>query len=250
MIENKVELVAELVLESICKTEVVSRHTEGTKSCQVSFRIKDSPSEKGSTSFLSELVVIQTLDDNDKYTVVIRHGTSITMACVVGYSDFKLPTELKWPLERESLPVEPDLKPIMTQLKRQTAGSADMPKFDDEYQAQARQNQGTAPLNPYPGLTVTEPSFANPAGGYADRDLYPVGTSHPDWSGGLPNPLGNPSSQGGMIFDPNRRPAPRREDMPPGWMPGSKYDEPFGPGSGGFGGSGSGGFGGSGSGFI
>ncbi|KAJ4127459.1 hypothetical protein NW754_016232 [Fusarium falciforme] len=30
-----------------------------------------------------------------------------------------------------------------------------MPKFDDEYQAQARQNQGTAPLNPYPGLTVT-----------------------------------------------------------------------------------------------
>ncbi|MCQ4799325.1 hypothetical protein NE574_14800, partial [Eggerthella lenta] len=58
MIENKVELVAELVLESIGKTEVVSRHTEGTKSCQVSFRIKDSPSEKGSTSFLSELVVI------------------------------------------------------------------------------------------------------------------------------------------------------------------------------------------------
>lgn len=240
MIENKVELVAELVLESIGKTNVVSHHTEGTKFCQVSFRTTDSSDEKGATSSLFELTVIQTLDDNDKYTVVIRHCTSIAMACVVNYDDFKLPTELKWPLEREALPVEPDLKPVMTQLKRQTASNEDMPKFDDEYQAQTRQNQGPAPLNPYPGLTVTEPSFTSPTGGYADRDLYPVGTSHPDLSRGLPNPFGTPSNQGGMIFDPNRRPPQRREDMPPGWMPGSRYDEPFGPGSGGFGGAGSG----------
>ncbi|CAI4037650.1 hypothetical protein SMKI_03G1280 [Saccharomyces mikatae IFO 1815] len=240
MIESKVELVAELVLESIGKTNVVSRHTEGTKSSQVSFRIIGSPNDEGKNSSPFELTVIQTLDDNDKYTVVIRHGTLINMACVVSYDDFKLPAELKWPLEREKLPAEPDLKPVMEQLKKQTAGSVDVPKFDDEYQVQTGQNQGATPLNPYPGLTVTEPSFTNPIGGYADRDLYPIGTSHPDWSRGIPNPLGAPGSQGGMIFDPNRRPPQRREDMPPGWMPGSKYDEPFGPGSGGFGASGPG----------
>ncbi|EHN03424.1 YCR076C-like protein [Saccharomyces cerevisiae x Saccharomyces kudriavzevii VIN7] len=239
MIESKVELVAELVLESIGKTDVVSRHTVGAQLSQVSFHIAASSEEEGASSPF-ELTVVQTLNDKDKYTVVICHGSSVTMACLVSYNDFKLPTELKWPLEREALPVEPDLKPVLTQLKKQTTDSAEIPKFDDEYQAQTRQNQGAAPLNPYPGLTVTEPSFTNPESGYADRDLYPMGTSHPDWSRGLPNSLGAPGSQGGMIFDPNRRPPQRREDMPPGWMPGSKYDEPFGPGSSGFGSSGPG----------
>ncbi|KOH00726.1 Fub1p [Saccharomyces eubayanus] len=238
MIENKVELVAELVLESVGKADVIARSTTGTKLSQVIFHIIGSSDEEGATPF--ELTVVQTLEDDDKYTVIIRHRSSITMACLVDYKDFKLPTELKWPLERDSLPVDPDLKPVLTQLKKQPNESADMPKFDDEYQAQTRQQQREVPLNPYPGLTVTEPGFTNPAGGYADRDLYPMGTSHPDWSRGLPNPLGSAGGQGGMIFDPNRRPAQRREDMPPGWMPGSRYNEPFGPGSGGLGGPGSG----------
>ncbi|EJS44485.1 YCR076C [Saccharomyces arboricola H-6] len=247
MIENKVELVAELVLESLGKTDVVLRDTVGSKLSQVTFCVTNSFDHEDAASPF-ELAVIQALDDEDKYTVVIGHGSTITMTCLIDYNDFKLPTDLKWPLEREALPVEPDLSPVLTRLKEQPIKGVNIPKFEDEYQAQTRQTQGAAPLNPYPGLTVTEPSFTNPAGGYADRDLYPMGTSHPDWSRGLPNALGPPGSQGGMIFDPNRKPSQRREDMPPGWMPGSKYDEPFGPGSGGLGGFG--GLGGPGSGFI
>ncbi|KAL3229152.1 hypothetical protein RNJ44_02239 [Nakaseomyces bracarensis] len=132
-------------------------------------------------------------------------------------------------------------------LRLPTAGSErrlmdDRPGFDDEYEIQRQRNEDLRP-------------GGSDLGNYGDRDLYPTGNRYPDLNnpGQMP---GLPDTSGGMIFDPfsgrnqqGREPAVK----PPGWMPGAKFDDPYGrpppsfPGSGfgqgsGFG-SGSGGFG-------
>lgn len=104
----------------------------------------------------------------------------------------------------------------------------DMPDFEDEYQV--RQGPGySRPQQPLPG--------------YGDSDLYPMGRSNPL----LADPLTAPPA-GGMILDPAQDAARRKQmdDMKnrgPGFMPGTKWDDPFGrPGFGGPGGFGPGGF--------
>ncbi|GAV53841.1 hypothetical protein ZYGR_0AK03430 [Zygosaccharomyces rouxii] len=104
----------------------------------------------------------------------------------------------------------------------------DMPDFEDEYQV--RQGPGfSRPQQPLPG--------------YGDSDLYPMGRSNPL--------MGDPlmaTPPGGMIFDPAQDAARRKEmddikNRGPGFMPGTKWDDPFGrPGFGGPGGFGPGGF--------
>ncbi|CAL9727975.1 silencing boundary-establishment protein Fub1p [Monosporozyma unispora] len=133
----------------------------------------------------------------------------------------------------------------------------DIPKFDDEYEINKPSR-----LGPQPGI-----GFQPERPGYGDQDLFPMGQRNPSGSNlgpfgpqpGTGNIPGVPG-QGGMIFEPfgqNRDQMLRDEQdrRGPGWIPGSKYDDPFGrPGTGGsdFPGSGSGsgsGFPGSGSGF-
>lgn len=125
----------------------------------------------------------------------------------------------------------------------------DMPKFEDEYEIQRHQGDNDLRLPGRSGL-----------GSYGDRDLYPTGNRYPDLNhpGQMP---GLPDTSGGMIFDPfSDRNRPGRGDpgnKPPGWIPGVKYDDPygrpppgfpggpggsFGPGGFGSGGFGSGGF--------
>lgn len=90
---------------------------------------------------------------------------------------------------------------------------SDMPSFEDEYEVQNRPQ-------------TSEP--ARPLRGYGDADLYPMGQRNPL--------IGDPSlvgPSGGMVLDPMQELARRRESEQaksrgPGWMPGTKYDDPFG----------------------
>ncbi|CDH17212.1 uncharacterized protein ZBAI_09000 [Zygosaccharomyces bailii ISA1307] len=105
---------------------------------------------------------------------------------------------------------------------------ADMPGWDDEYQVHEGQRAS---------------GLARPLQGYGDSDLFPLGQRNPL--------MADPSitaPPGGMMLDPMQELARRREteeakNRGPGWIPGSKYDDPFGrPGFGGPGGFGPGGF--------
>lgn len=111
----------------------------------------------------------------------------------------------------------------------------DMPDFEDEYEV----GGGHASNPPW-----------NPAN-YGHDDLFPNGQA--DRPMGIP-PYGAPGQgQGGMIMDPfrqrgSRGSGPQGDKDPshrePGWIPGSKFDDPYGghssifPGSSGFGGGG------------
>ncbi|AQZ13733.1 FUB1 (YCR076C) [Zygosaccharomyces parabailii] len=105
---------------------------------------------------------------------------------------------------------------------------ADMPGWEDEYQV--REGQRASGLG-------------RPLQGYGDSDLFPLGQRNPL--------MADPSltaPPGGMMLDPmqelsRRREAEEAKNRGPGWIPGSKYDDPFGrPGFGGPGGFGPGGF--------
>ncbi|EDO18761.1 hypothetical protein Kpol_1028p34 [Vanderwaltozyma polyspora DSM 70294] len=104
----------------------------------------------------------------------------------------------------------------------------DMPKFEDEYEV----NQPSS-TSRFPGLNLGP----NHPQGYGDPDLFPMGQRNID----LNNPLmipphgqpGNTTGQGGMIFDPSRlNPDDSTRNRGPGYIPGSKYDDPFGKPSG------------------
>lgn len=116
----------------------------------------------------------------------------------------------------------------------------DMPSFEDEYEIRGH---GNTPQ----GLQERIPSR------YGENDLYPTGEKYPNLmdpaaSGGRPGILG----QGGMVFDPLQEHSRQRKEQEnklrgPGYMPGAKFDDPYGnPGGfgglGGFGGGGSSGF--------
>lgn len=114
----------------------------------------------------------------------------------------------------------------------------DMPKFDDEYEV----NNGR-PIDRYPGLNLPEKHPRQ----YGNPDLYPMGQKDPFNFNDI-------NTRGGMTFDPfgtgnqSNMQGDNNEQRKrgPGWIPGSKYDDPFGkrtdefnPGSGpGFSGSG------------
>ena len=126
---------------------------------------------------------------------------------------------------------------------------ADMPGFEDEYEV----NEQTTVNSNLPGLNIGRSNRH----GYGDSDLYPMGQRHPNLSDPLINPTAGNSglgSQGGMIFDPNQKIPLNNRNRGPGYIPGSKYDDPFGRtsgfgNSGGFGGP-EGNSGGFGNGFI
>ncbi|CCF59025.1 hypothetical protein KAFR_0F04300 [Kazachstania africana CBS 2517] len=109
---------------------------------------------------------------------------------------------------------------------------ADMPGFEDEYEI-TEESRG---VNPLPGLNI------NPGRGtgYGDVDLYPMGQRNP-FNMGPNNPLGG--QQGGMIFDPMGEGKHKGDQgRGPGWIPGAKFDHPFGRPSGDSSSGGSGGF--------
>lgn len=141
--------------------------------------------------------------------------------------------------------------PAITQDPQSRHTGIDIPKFEDEYEIHEPSR-----LGPQPGI-----GFQRERPGYGDQDLFPMGQRNPLGSnlgpfgpqpdtGNIPGAPG----QGGMIFDPfgqNRDQSLRNEQdrRGPGWIPGSKYDDPFGgaphggptfPGSGSGSGSGSG----------
>ena len=137
--------------------------------------------------------------------------------------------------------------------------NVDIPKFEDEYEI--NEPSGSSRLGELPGRYF--PVRGGPT--YGNKDLYPMGEKNP--LGPNLGPFGPSSNsrndgdtnsgqslpgQGGMIFDPFGQ---NRDEMfrdkqnrrGPGWIPGSKYDDPFGT-SGGFDGMGGPRFPGSGSG--
>lgn len=124
---------------------------------------------------------------------------------------------------------------------------ADMPGFEDEYEIQNESN--------------VRPSVLQELGhSYGDNDLYPTGQKYPNLGdpSSLMRPLPSVQGGGGMILDPFQERAKERERQEsktrgPGWIPGAKFDDPYGnPGFGNNPGSGSGssGFGFGGGAFI
>ena len=135
----------------------------------------------------------------------------------------------------------------------------DIPKFEDEYEI--NEPSRSSRLGELPDRYF--PIRGGPT--YGNKDLYPMGQKNPlgpnlgpfgplpnSGNGGDSNSSRGLPGQGGMIFDPfgqNKDEMFRDEQnrRGPGWIPGSKYDDPFGT-SGGFNGIGGPGFPGSGSG--
>ncbi|CCC70046.1 hypothetical protein NCAS_0D04650 [Naumovozyma castellii] len=127
---------------------------------------------------------------------------------------------------------------------------ADLPKFEDEYEIHR-----DSTISPFPGLSLNPaPAGSGPGShNYGDDDLYPTGEKHPN----LNDPLGmarqkppqppNIGGTGGMIFDPfhnkNNDNDNNNNNKGPGWIPGARFDDPYGrPPNPPSGGSGSGGF--------
>lgn len=156
-------------------------------------------------------------------------------------------------------PIETTSKILFENVSTSKNSNVDLPKFEDEYEI----NEPSAPLR----LEELQERCFPVRGGsaYGSNDLYPMGQKNPLGSNLGPfgpssnnrnnssnNSKGLPPGQGGMIFDPfvqNRDEMFRDEQnrRGPGWIPGSKYDDPFGD-SAGFNGMGGPGFPSSGSG--
>ncbi|AMD22545.1 HHL225Cp [Eremothecium sinecaudum] len=103
---------------------------------------------------------------------------------------------------------------------------ADMPDFEDEYEIQSglRNDLGGHPFPTNPGS-------------YGNSDLYPTGEKYPSLN---PNPGLKPA--GGMFFKPPSQPElplpyggsfdpqnPQDFRKPPGFTPGARWNNPFGP---------------------
>ncbi|CAB4254775.1 similar to Saccharomyces cerevisiae YCR076C Putative protein of unknown function [Maudiozyma barnettii] len=124
------------------------------------------------------------------------------------------PSEIQNELEVQP----PVLNPIRVKNKPN-----DMPKFDDEYEVGGIGRQG--PIDRYPGLNLPE---KNPAR-YGNPDLYPMGQKDPFNFNDI-------NARGGMTFDPfgTNNQSNMQDDKNeqaqrgPGWIPGSRYDDPFG----------------------
>lgn len=117
------------------------------------------------------------------------------------------------------------------------AQKVELPKFDDEYEINDSESRSQ-----FPGLNLPGDRGHS---GYGDPDLYPLGERSPFGSGMVPHipNSGSGSQSGGMIFDPFRQNhSDQRYKDPsnsrgPGYIPGSKYNDPFGRPNGDFPGS-------------
>lgn len=146
------------------------------------------------------------------------------------------PNDMEMKPAPRSAPLPPDpLLAISSSNKEGKHDGVDLPKFEDEYEINEPSKLGSQP-----GI-----NFSSGTSGYGDQDLFPMGNRDPlgpnlgpfgpqrpgtsnNDSGQLPT-----SGQGGMIFDPfgqNRDQTFRdgQDKRGPGWIPGSKYDDPFG----------------------
>ncbi|KAK5781766.1 Fub1p PWA37_004671 [Arxiozyma heterogenica] len=162
------------------------------------------------------------------------------------------------PVKIDKIPVESNTTILFGNGTSSKHSNVELPKFEDEYEI----NEPSATFH----SEELQERYLPARGGstYGSNDLYPMGQKNP--LGSNLGPFGPPSNnrndgsndnrgspgQGGMIFDPfgqNRDEVFRdtQNRRGPGWVPGSKYDDPFG-NAGGFNGMGGSGFPGSGSG--
>ncbi|AET38229.1 Fub1p Ecym_2508 [Eremothecium cymbalariae DBVPG len=122
----------------------------------------------------------------------------------------------------------------------------DMPGFEDEYEIQGERHVPPV-YDPdlFPSREHTRP------GTYGDRDLYPTGEKYPD----ILDPSPSAGPKGGMVFDPKHSGSlplpyggkfdpddPDDPRKPSGFLPGARWNSPFGSSRGfpGFGSPGSG----------
>lgn len=178
--------------------------------------------------------------DTSKACITIYKRFDKKRLMVIDPKKSQLTTSSEKPLQDIKLPgeqVQERQKLLETEVKN-TKRPNDMPKFDDEYEVNTSRS-----VDRYPGLNLPEKHLHQ----YGNPDLYPMGQKDPFNFNDI-------NARGGMTFDPfgNGNQSNMQGDKDeqrkrgPGWIPGSKYDDPFGkrtdkfnPGSGpGFGGSG------------
>ncbi|AEY97261.1 FAER272Cp [Eremothecium gossypii FDAG1] len=272
---SSVETTAVLFLKYLEEQQVLRSATEvewtekSSKTVVISAKI----AEHGATAFKDvadelELIFVD-LSGGEKVMIsVCGAGSPIAQAVVRYQEDMGLPEELpasnteaaslygaqlrnvfhaKFPLDRpdaarpaqKAQPRDYDAlsggapPPIRAQVPAHRL-PADMPGFEDEYEV----------LSPPAG--AAQPLPGSPAG-YGDSDLYPGGQKRTNPF----DPFPAPNPQGGMIFDPRlQRPTaplpyggqfdpadPADPRRPPGFLPGARWNAPFG-GPGGPGGPG------------
>lgn len=241
------------------QVEIIGAELEKGKRCMVSMFQSDNDRPLGQAIFLyaddlgmeSELALPM---DYESYTASMNSDDLIhVLRRIADKLGLEVRAELKQ-VETEQMmnkgPQAPSLRreePLgkYSPQSATTRRPADMPRFEDEYQ-----------IHDEPGFRPS--NLREPSPGYGDRDLYPTGQKYPnlaDPTTQMP-PMRPGHGQGGMIFDPSQEQARKQEEEQgklrgPGWIPGAKYDDPYGrPGFGGNSGPGSSGFGFGGGGFI
>lgn len=241
------------------KIDIVGVSIEEGKKCMVSLFNSENDRSLGQAILLygEDLGMRQDIQlplEYESYTTSVKKDELIHVLRRIGDKlGLQVPAELKQVETDEVMRRSPKAPGIEreTSLREQEPSRAafrrpaDMPGFEDEYQI--HQERSTPSLG-----------LRGPESGYGDSDLYPTGQKYPNLAD--PNtqmpPIRPGYGQGGMTFDPLQEQARRREEQEgklrgPGWIPGAKFDDPYGhPGFGGSGGSGSSGFAFGGGGFI
>lgn len=237
------------------KINIVGVELEPKKKCMVSlFRDSDdSPLGQAIFSYEDDLEAKQDLElpmDYEEYAKNSPDEIDLVVARIADKLGLKVPVPSEQEQEQGSDREDEILQQQMagqrtssgTQSRRQPA---DMPGFEDEYQIN-EEGHGMRP--DFPALER----------GYGDSDLYPTGEKYPNLADptSTMRPLPSIPGRGGMTFDPLQEQARRRQEEEgklrgPGWVPGAKFDDPYGhPGSGGGNFPGSSGMGFGGGGFI
>ncbi|QLQ81291.1 hypothetical protein HG537_0F00520 [Torulaspora globosa] len=224
--------------------DIIGVSIEQDKKCMVSLFNSDDDRSLGQAMFRydEDLGISQDMSlplEYESYRSSIKNDELIHVLRRIGDKlRFEVPAELK------EVETEQVMQRGSTSLARDTSQGdvrpfkrpPDMPGFEDEYQIHEERTQ---PVH-IPG----------PESGYGDTDLYPTGQKYPnlaDPTTQMP-PVRPGHPQGGMTFDPLRDQAKRQEEEEgklrgPGWIPGAKYDDPYGHPSFGNSGTGSSGFG-------
>lgn len=193
------------------------------------------------------ILSVSEIDNNqgDKCLLsIINNSDVVLLSKIVSYSQLvgsqllNKPIDqlspLDWPNIRANVLsrldiVDKDTPPTRTTVLKPTRASdarnkgstrpGDMPQFDDEYEViNNRFRLGNDTRGPLPGINL--PADMRP--GYGDSDLYPLGQK---------SLFNNQGGGNGMIF-PLRRDDPNQQEQNrgPDFMPGAKYDPPFGQG--------------------
>lgn len=236
------------------KINIVGVAIEPEKKCLVSLFRDSSNTSLGQAIFFYEesLGLKQDLElpvEYEDYIKDIKDEINPVLERIADKLGLKVPANFKLEekneRDHEPLPQSKILVPEVPSESSNRRRPADMPGFEDEYQIHEFDNRIQ------PGLRGLER-------GYGDSDLYPTGEKYPNLADPTSTMRLLPSmpGQGGMTFDPLQEQAKRRQEEEgrlhgPGWIPGAKFDDPYGhPGSGGSNFPGSAGMGFGGGGFI